>query len=61
MDSPLFFFHTRKEAWEGWSVERDRLRMLRRQRLKSILSKLLVFLLVLGLAVLAFAVAGTTR
>ncbi len=42
-------------------MERDRLRVKRRQRLMAILSKVLVFIFVLGLAVLAFAIAGTTR
>jgi len=42
-------------------MERDRLRLKRRQRFMAILSKLLVFVVVLGLAVLAFAIAGTTR
>ncbi len=42
-------------------MEQDRRRFHRRQRLKAALGKGLVFIIVLGLAVLAFAVAGTTR
>lgn len=42
-------------------MEQDRRRIVRRQRFKSILGKAVVFLLVLGLAALAFAVAGSTR
>ena len=42
-------------------MEQDRQRLVRRQRLKSILGKAVVFVLVLGLAALAFAVAGSTR
>ena len=42
-------------------MERDRLRLARRQKLKAALSKALVFVVVLGLAVLTFAIAGTTR
>ena len=42
-------------------MEQDRRRFYRRQRIKAALGKGLVFIIVLGLAVLAFAVAGTTR
>ena len=42
-------------------MERDRLRLKRRQKLMAVLTKLLVFVVVLGLAVLVFAIAGTTR
>lgn len=42
-------------------MERDRRRMERRKRLKAALGKVLVFGLILGLAVLAFAIASSTR
>ncbi len=42
-------------------MERDRRRMARRQKLKAALGKAVVFVIVLGLAVLAFAIAGSTR
>jgi hypothetical protein len=42
-------------------MEQDRRRQSRRQKLKAALGKSLVFVIVLGLAVLAFAIAGTTR
>jgi hypothetical protein len=42
-------------------MERDRRRMVFRKRLKAVLWKALVFVFILGLAVLAFAIAGSTR
>ena len=45
----------------GKPMEQDRRRMDRRQKLKSALGKAFVFIIVLGLAVLAFAIGGTTR
>ena len=42
-------------------MEQDRRRLNRRQKWKAALGKSLVFVIVLGLAVLIFAVAGTTR
>jgi hypothetical protein len=42
-------------------MEQDRRRLGRRQKLKAALGKGIVFVIVLGLAVLAFAVVGSTR
>lgn len=42
-------------------MEQDRRRYRRRLRLKAILGKGLVFVIVLGLAVVVFAIAGSTR
>ena len=42
-------------------MEQDRRRMAFWRRLKAVLGKALVFVIVLGLAVLTFALIGTTR